>query len=137
MSWKTARRPPFMGNIIPYGNGMVNFQLLAIFPYFAILSASMSFLTTLFGDPNDRYIRSLSPLVDATNAFEPAMQARSDEELKELATEFRKRLADGAALDELLPEAFAAVREASRRVSGKRHFDVQLIGGITLHRGKT
>src|SRR4030042_1972868 len=96
----------------------------------------MSLLTKIFGDPNDRYIRSLSPLVEAINALEPQMQALSDGELKGLTEDFRRRLQKGEILDDLLPEAFAAVREASRRVSGKRHFDVQLMGGIVLHRGK-
>ena len=96
----------------------------------------MSLLTKIFGDPNDRYIRSLSPLVEAINALEPQMQALSDGELKGLTEDFRRRLTKGETLDDLLPEAFAAVREASRRVSGKRHFDVQLMGGIVLHRGK-
>ena len=96
----------------------------------------MSWLSTIFGDPNDRYIRSLSPLVEAVNALEPQMQALSDGELKSLTEDFRRRLQKGSSLDDLLPEAFAAVREASVRVSGKRHFDVQLMGGIVLHHGK-
>ncbi|HUO75860.1 MAG TPA: preprotein translocase subunit SecA [Candidatus Paceibacterota bacterium] len=96
----------------------------------------MSFITTLFGDPNDRYIRSLSPLVDSINALEPAMHAKSDAELAAVTAALRARLSEGATLDDVLVEAFAAVREASVRVSGKRHFDVQLIGGIALHQGK-
>jgi preprotein translocase subunit SecA len=93
------------------------------------------FLEKLFPDANAREIRRMQPMVESINALEASMQARSDEELKALTSEFKKRLADGETIDDLLPEAFAAVREASRRTSGKRHFDVQLMGGIALHRG--
>ncbi|HTP56737.1 MAG TPA: preprotein translocase subunit SecA, partial [Candidatus Paceibacterota bacterium] len=96
----------------------------------------MSLITSLFGDPNDRYIRSLSPLVERINALEPRMHAMSDAELAGITANLRARLSQGETLDDVLPEAFAAVREASVRVSGKRHFDVQLIGGIVLHQGK-
>ncbi len=96
----------------------------------------MSFLSKIFGDPNDRYIKSLEPMVAQINAAENEFQALSDADLKAKTQEFRKQLAEGSALDDLLPEAFAAVREASRRVSGKRHFDVQLMGGMVLHQGK-
>src|SRR5215216_3628858 len=74
-------------------------------------------------------------MVPEINAFEPAMQARSDAELRQLTDTFKKRLADGQSLDDLLPEAFAAVREASVRTLGLRHFDVQLMGGAALHLG--
>ena len=96
----------------------------------------MNFLTKLLGDPNEKIIKSLSPIIDTINGLEESFVALSDEELKNKTTEFKDRLAGGATLDELLPEAYAAVREASRRLLGKRHYDVQLIGGIILHRGE-
>jgi preprotein translocase subunit SecA len=94
-----------------------------------------SWLSKLFGDANARHLARFRPLVERINAFESDMQALSDEELGGLTAEFRNRLSKDESLDDLLPEAFAAVREASRRVSGKRHFDVQLMGGIALHEG--
>ena len=90
----------------------------------------------VFGSANDRYVRSLSKYVDAVNAFETTIEALSDDELRGQTEIFRKRLADGAKLDDLLPEAFATVREAAKRTLGQRHYDVQLIGGIALHRGE-
>ena len=95
----------------------------------------MSILGNIFGDANQRYIKSLEPIVAKINGLESQFKALLDADLKAKTVEFKKRLSDGETLDDLLPEAFAAVREASRRVSGKRHFDVQLMGGITLHRG--
>ena len=95
-----------------------------------------SFLTRIFGSRNERVLRQLARSVDQINALEPAMQALSDDELRGKTAEFRQRLADGAKLDSLLPEAFATVREAARRVLGLRHYDVQLIGGMVLHSGK-
>ncbi|MDO8626714.1 MAG: preprotein translocase subunit SecA [Candidatus Magasanikbacteria bacterium] len=95
----------------------------------------MSFLTKIFGDPNAKVIDSLKPLVAKINSLEPLIQVLSDAALKNKTQEFKDRLKQGGALDDLLPEAFAVVREASRRVTGMRHFDVQLIGGIALHRG--
>ncbi|MCC6405310.1 MAG: preprotein translocase subunit SecA [Candidatus Yanofskybacteria bacterium] len=95
----------------------------------------MSWLSSIFGDANARAVRALQPLVDAVNALEPTMQALSADELRGLTAAFRARREKGESLDDLLPEAFAAVREASVRVSGKRHFDVQLMGGIVLHQG--
>ena len=92
-------------------------------------------ITALFGSSNARYIRKLQPLVDAITALEPQYQAMTDSELKEQTAKFRKRLASGETLDDLLIEAFAVCREAGRRVLGMRHFDVQLMGGIVLHRG--
>jgi preprotein translocase subunit SecA len=86
-----------------------------------------------FGEGKDR--RRCEAMVAPINALEPEMQARSDAELRQLTDMFRKRLADGEDLDDLLPEAFAAVREASVRTLGKRHFDVQLVGGVALHWG--
>ena len=96
----------------------------------------MSFLTKLLGDPNEKIIRSLDPIIQNINGFEDAMLKLSEAELKEKTAEFKQRLAAGESLDDLLPEAFAAVREASRRLLNKRHYDVQLVGGIILHRGE-
>jgi preprotein translocase subunit SecA len=91
---------------------------------------------TIFGSANDRYVRSLGKIVDSTNAFEPTISALTDDELRDQTVLFRERLANGAKLDDLLPEAFATVREAAIRTLGQRHYDVQLIGGIALHRGE-
>ena len=91
---------------------------------------------SIFGSANDRYVRGLGKYVDAVNAFEPNIQALTDEELKGQTEKFRQRLANGDKLDDLLPEAFATVREAAIRTLGQRHYDVQLIGGIALHRGE-
>ncbi len=93
-------------------------------------------LAKIFGTKNERQIKALRPLIVAVNELEPAFQKLSDEELARKTVEFRERLAQGAALDDLLIEAFAVVREAGRRTVNMRHFDVQLIGGIVLHRGK-
>ncbi len=90
----------------------------------------------IFGSSNERYVKSLAPLVRQINALEPRFEAMTDDELKGQTQIFRDRIAGGEKLDNLLPEAFATVREASRRVLGMRHFDVQLIGGIVLHRGE-
>ncbi|HEY8593369.1 MAG TPA: preprotein translocase subunit SecA [Sphingomicrobium sp.] len=91
---------------------------------------------SIFGSANDRYVRGLGKTVDAINALETNIQALSDDELKAQTERFRERLANGEKLDNLLPEAFATVREAAVRVLGQRHYDVQLIGGIALHRGE-
>lgn len=93
------------------------------------------FLSKIFGDRHSRYIKSLRPIVEKIGSFEVDLKKLSDEELKAKTTEFRKKLEDGKTLDEILPEAFACVREASVRTLNQRHFDVQLIGGIILHRG--
>jgi preprotein translocase subunit SecA len=90
----------------------------------------------LFGSANDRRIRSYQPRVDAINALEPELKALTDEALKARTAEFKKQVAEGASLDDILVPAFATVREAARRVIGQRHFDVQLIGGMILHEGK-
>ena len=95
-----------------------------------------SFLTKIFGSRNDRLIKQYRRKVAAINKLEPEMKALSDDQLKAKTAEFRQRLAEGASLDSLLPEAFAVVREASFRVLGMRHFDVQLIGGMVLNDGK-
>jgi preprotein translocase subunit SecA len=92
-------------------------------------------LTSLFGSSNARYIKKLQPKVAAINQLESKYQAMSDEELKQQTVKFRERLAAGQSLDDLLAEAFAVCREASRRFIGLRHYDVQLIGGMVLHSG--
>jgi preprotein translocase subunit SecA len=95
----------------------------------------MLFFKKLFGDSSSRYIKEILPLVEKINAFEPDISALSDEALKAKTIEFKERLAQGKTLDEILPEAFACVREAAKRTLGERHFDVQLMGGIVMHRG--
>ena len=90
----------------------------------------------LFGSSNDRRIRSYRPRADEINALEPELEALSDEELRARTDEFKKLLAEGQTLDDILVPAFATVREASKRTLGQRHFDVQLIGGMVLHEGK-
>ena len=96
----------------------------------------LQFLTRIFGSRNQRLLKGYSQQVREANALEPAMQALTDEQLRGKTDELRQRLAAGTSLEQLIPEAFAAVREASRRTLGLRHFDVQLIGGIALHEGK-
>ncbi|RYD64000.1 MAG: preprotein translocase subunit SecA, partial [Sphingomonadales bacterium] len=91
---------------------------------------------SLFGSSNDRYVRSLNPILAKIEGFEPTLKAMSDDELAAQTVKFRERLANGEKLDAILPEAFATVREAGVRVLGMRHFDVQMIGGIVLHRGE-
>ena len=93
-------------------------------------------LKKVFGSRNDRLIKEYSKTVQRINALEPTMQALSDEALHGKTAEFRNRFTAGETLDDLLPEAFAVVREAGVRTLGMRHFDVQLIGGIVLHSGK-
>lgn len=90
----------------------------------------------VFGDPNERSLKPHRQRVEDINALEPQIQALSDAELRAKTDEFRARLADGETLDDILPEAFAVVREASRRTIGLRHYDVQLIGGMVLHSGQ-
>ncbi|MFH0819802.1 MAG: preprotein translocase subunit SecA [bacterium] len=96
----------------------------------------MNILTKILGDPNQRVIDKLEPLVEKINQLESKFEKLSPEELKAQTELFQERLKKGETLDELLPEAFAAVREAAKRTLGQRHFDVQLIGGIVLHRGE-
>lgn len=91
---------------------------------------------SLFGSSNDRYVKSLNPILAKIASFEPALQAMDDATLSNQTVLFRERLANGETLDQLLPEAFATVREAAKRVLGQRHYDVQMIGGIVLHRGE-
>ena len=96
----------------------------------------VSLLKALFGSRNDRILKQYRRLVFQINALEPQHEALTDEQLQGKTAEFRQRLEQGVALDTLLPEAFAVVREASKRVFGMRHFDVQMLGGIALHNGK-
>jgi preprotein translocase subunit SecA len=93
-------------------------------------------LKKVFGSRNDRLIKQYSRTVRRINALEPTMTALSDDALRGKTAEFRERLANGEELEAVLPEAFAVVREASRRTLGMRHFDVQLIGGMVLNDGK-
>jgi preprotein translocase subunit SecA len=93
-------------------------------------------LAKVVGTQNEREIKRIRPRVAEINALEPLIEALSDEQLRAKTTEFRQRIAEGASLDDLLPEAFAVVREAGRRVLNMRHFDVQLIGGMVLHTGR-
>jgi len=103
----------------------------------------MAFLKSLFGSPEEKLLKSWQPLVERVNALEASFEKLSAEELKGKTMEFRERLSKGAdstssrqeTLDDLLPEAYALVREASKRTSGERHFDVQLLGGIAMHKG--
>lgn len=93
-------------------------------------------LNKLFGSKNDREVKRMSKMVKAINAFEESMVALHDDQLRAKTVEFKERIAGGESLNKLLPEAFAVAREASKRVMGMRHFDVQLIGAMTLHEGK-
>ncbi|MCK4469858.1 MAG: DEAD/DEAH box helicase, partial [Desulfobacterales bacterium] len=95
-----------------------------------------NFLTKVFGSKNERELKKLQPVVDKINALEPEMQAMNDEHLKGQTVLFRERLKNGESLEDILPEAFATVREASVRTLKMRHFDAQLVGGIVLHEGK-
>ena len=90
----------------------------------------------IFGTANDRMIKSLLPIVAEINALEPTIAALSDEALKQQTVVLREKIASGTSLDDILPEAFATVREASKRVMGMRHFDTQMMGGIVLHQGR-
>lgn len=96
----------------------------------------MGLLEKIFGNYSDKEIKKIMPIVKKINDLEPSITALSDEELKAKTPEFKERLANGETLDDILPEAFAVVREAAKRVLGMRHFDVQLIGGIVLHQGR-
>ncbi len=96
----------------------------------------MSIITKIFGDANEKYLKKLQPIVEKINSLEPEFEKFSDEKLKEKTDEFKERLSEGKSLDDILPEAFALVREGAKRTLQQRHFDVQLIGGIVLHQGK-
>src|SRR5665647_950542 len=89
-----------------------------------------------FGTDNDRTLKKIQPLVPVINDFEPRIQPLTDDQLRAKTAEFREKLAQGATLEDILPEAFAVVREASRRTTRMRHFDVQLVGGVVLHQGR-
>ncbi len=95
-----------------------------------------NFINKLFGSHSDRELKRLKPIVDKINSLEPELQTLSDDELRAKTEEFKKRYKNGESLDDMLPEAFAVVREGSRRILGMRHFDVQLLGGIVLHQGR-
>jgi len=93
-------------------------------------------LSKIFGTSNDRAIKRLLPLVEQVNILEPGVSRLSDPDLRGRTVDFRQRLENGEPLDDLLPEAFATVREAAKRALGQRHYDVQVIGGIMLHNGR-
>jgi preprotein translocase subunit SecA len=97
---------------------------------------ALNFLTHIFGSRNDRLLKQYRKIVVQINAFEPSLEKLSDEALRSKTEEFKARLTAGETLDQLLPEAYAVVREASKRVMKMRHFDVQMLGGISLHQGK-
>ncbi|MFQ5542495.1 MAG: preprotein translocase subunit SecA, partial [Candidatus Binatia bacterium] len=96
----------------------------------------ISLIKKIVGSKNERELKRIQPPVERINALEPQFERLTDAELRAKTDVFKKRLADGASLDDLIPEAFAAVREASKRTIKLRHFDVQLIGGVVLHEGK-
>jgi preprotein translocase subunit SecA len=96
----------------------------------------MSIINDIFGNANAKYVKKVSPIIEEINLLEETFKQFSDEELKNKTVEFKKRLAAGETLDDILPEAFAGVREAARRNLNQRHFDCQLIGGLVLHEGK-
>ena len=96
----------------------------------------MGFLEKIFGDLNAKEVRKVEKIVDRIEAYDEDMQKLTDDELKGKTQEFKERLAEGETLDDLLPEAFAVVREAGRRVLGMEHYPVQLTGGIILHQGR-
>ncbi len=97
---------------------------------------AINFLTQIFGSRNDRLIKQYRKTVVLINALEAEYEALSDEQLRAKTDEFRTRVAQGESLDNILPEAFAVVREGSKRAMKMRHFDVQMLGGISLHKGK-
>jgi preprotein translocase subunit SecA len=94
------------------------------------------FAKAIFGSSNDRYVKSIRKIVERINGFEPTLSAMSDDELSQQTYRFRERLANGEDLNDILPEAFATVREAAQRTLGQRHYDVQMVGGVVLHRGE-
>src|ERR1041384_5130532 len=96
----------------------------------------MGIFQKIFGSRNQRELRKLQPIVNRINSLEPGLKGKSDDELRAMTAEFKRRLDKGATLEEILPEAFALVREASVRRLGMRHYDVQLIGGMVLHEGR-
>src|ERR1035437_371827 len=97
---------------------------------------NFDFKKKIFESKNERTLKKLRPIADQINAIEPSITPLSDADLRAKTTEFRERFAKGETLDQLLPEAFAVVREASKRTIGLRQFDMQLLGGVILHQGK-
>ncbi|MEO6292745.1 MAG: preprotein translocase subunit SecA, partial [Burkholderiaceae bacterium] len=93
-------------------------------------------LTQIFGSRNDRQLKQYRKTIARINALEPALELLSDEQLKDKTQEFKNRVSQGESLDAILPEAFAIVREGSKRIMKMRHFDVQMLGGMSLHFGK-
>src|SRR3989338_1622192 len=96
----------------------------------------MSIFSKIFGDANEGVVKKIQPFVDEINRLEPEFRKFSDVRLREKTNELKKRIIEGEALDAILPEAFACVREAAQRTISQRHFDVQLLGGAVLHQGK-
>src|SRR5262245_23215549 len=96
----------------------------------------MGLLQKIFGSKNQRELKKLQPIVARINELGPALETKSDADLRAMTAEFKRRLDKGATLDEILPEAFALVREGGKRALGMRHYDVQLIGGMVLHGGR-
>ena len=96
----------------------------------------MGLFEKIFGTHSDHALKEIRPIVAQINALEPTIQAKTDEELRDMTRQFRERLQNGETTDDILPEAFAVTREAAKRVLGQRHYDVQLIGGIVLHQGR-
>jgi len=96
----------------------------------------MKIFNKIFGTYSEREIKRIMPIVKKVNSLEEIIEKLSDEELKQKTEEFKGRLKKGETLDDILPEAFAVVREASKRVLGLRHYDVQIIGGVVLHQGR-
>src|SRR3989338_6024556 len=95
----------------------------------------MSIFKSLFGSPEEKLLKSWQSLVERINALEPSLESLSADELKAKTEEFKRRILAGEKLEDILPEAFALVREAAKRTLGQRHFDVQLLGGIALFKG--
>ena len=96
----------------------------------------MSILSKIFGDANEKFVKGLQPVVEKINSFEPEFEKLSADQIKGKTKEFKERLTKGETLDDLLPEAFALVREAAKRTLNQRHFDAQMVGAIVLHQGK-
>ena len=96
----------------------------------------MKIIDKVFGTHSERELKRIYPIADKVEALEPAMAALSDEELRAKTKEYKERLANGATLDDILPEAYATVREAAKRVLKMQHYRVQIIGGIILHQGR-
>ncbi|MCK5070740.1 MAG: preprotein translocase subunit SecA, partial [Desulfocapsa sp.] len=93
-------------------------------------------LTKVFGSKNDRVLKTIKPIVNRVNELESTVTSLDDAQLAARTVEFRERIAKGESLDQILPEAFATMREAGKRVLGERHYDVQIIGGVILHQGR-